>query len=605
MKKVLLMLFVLTSSYASYAQSYSRNSITPIFLKHSGGTLGLVSFSDSVQLPEKYDYNYFGNNAFSVSFPLVSPFKKVADELWDQISQMNKNAIQNPSIFKETGYLKLNERYKEVVKNLRYDDSVRNIKLLQEIKSNKIANKILASILIDPKLGYMTTDVIAKRAEYNASDADYIKAMNSETKMSAIRDKGLDLLKNVYFIIFDINSQRTEADEKIPENKTISVRGSAFLFQIDIDSINRTGQFDQLIFTEPDNNKSRIFNDFDFPLKLVLTEGAYTSTPNFTVDAGESGKALLKSLASGSADANSSVKYKYKTIDQINRELAEGVLSSSLYEFASKYPAFQVKVPVFASKPIRAKIGAKESLRKDDLFKVTENRLGKDGKIEEYKIGWVRVKKVSDNRKIADGKMEPSKFYKVGSKKVEKGMKLSEHSETGITIGANYGLGNNVFSGGGLELGYITHIFPGLRIGLSGAYGKLKATEAIGSSGTFDYDVEADNLFFDLTIQKIFQANRLEFTPMIGAYLNSATVTKEDGEKIKSEVADTYSSLGMLGGFRFGINLGRNFQLNATYKADLFKISETIEDYNKVEYTDYMPQFQSSAISIGLRVYGF
>ena len=92
---------------------------------------------------------------------------------------------------------------------------------------------------------------------------------------------------------------------------------------------------------------------------------------------------------------------------------------------------------------------------------------------------------------------------------------------------------------------------------------------------------------------------------MIGAYLNSATVTKEDGETVKNEFADSYSALGVLGGFRFGINLGRNFQLNATYKSDLFKISETIEDYNKVEYTNYMPQFNSSALSIGLRLFGF
>ena len=591
--------------FNNLSQSYSRNSITPIYLNYSDGSLGLVKFSDSVQLPEKYDYNYYGNNTLSVSFPMVSPFKKIADELWNQISEMNKSALQNPSILKESGYLKLNERYHEAVKNLNYDDSVKYIKVFEEIKSKKIANKILASILIDPKLGYMTTDVIAKRAEYNASDADYLKAMNSETKMSAIRDKGLDLLKNVYFIILDIPSQQSVNDKKTPENKTINVYGIAFLFQIDIDSINRTGQFDQLIFTETDNNKSRIFNDFEFPLKLVLTEGANGSTTNFTIDAGESAKALLKSLAGRSADANTAVKYKYKSTDQINRELAQGVFSSALSAFARKYPPFQVKVPVFASNPIRAKIGAKESLSTDDLFKVTENRLGKDGKIEEYKIGWVRVKKVADNLKVADGKMEPSKFYKVGSKKVEKGMKLSERPEIGITIGVNYGIGNNIFSGGGLELGFITHLYPGLRIGLSGAKGKLKATQAEGGSGLYSTNVEADNLFLDLTIQKIFQANRFELTPMIGAYLNGATVTKVDGNTIKSEFADSYSALGLLGGVRFGINLGRNFQLNATYKADLYRISETIQDYNKVEYTSYMPQFSSSALSFGLRLYGF
>ncbi len=604
-KLVSLLTLILISNECIFSQSYSRNSITPIFVKHSGRTLELVSFSDSVTIPEKYDYNYFGNNTLSVSFPIVSPFKRAVQELGEQISQMTKNAIQNPSILKESAYLKLNERYLEAMDKLHYDDSIRNVKLYEEIKSSKLANKILASILFDSKLGYMTTDVIAKRAEYNASDADYIKAMNSETKMSAITDKGIDLLKNIYFIILNVNNRIvTPVDKKNPENKSIGVTGTAYLYQIDIDSLVRNGQFDNLIFIEPNVEKSRNFNNFDFPVKLISTDFAGTSTENYTIDAGESAIGLLKSMASGSSETKTAVVYKYKTEDQINKELAEGIFSSALSEFARKYSPFQVKTPVFATKPIRAKIGAKESLSIDDLFKVTENRLGKDGKIEEHKIGWVRVKKVSDNLSNANGKTEPSKFYKVGSKRVEKGMKLSEYPESGILFGVNYGLGNSILSGGGLELSYITHLAPGLRIGISGGYGKIKTTEATFNSVIEPYAVEADNLIFDLTIQKVFQANRVEFTPMIGAYLNAATITKEEGEKVETEFADSYSSLGVLGGFRFGINLGRNFQLNATYKSSLFKISETIKDYNDNEYTNYMPNFSSSAISVGLRLFG-
>ena len=124
--------------------------------------------------------------------------------------QQKEAAIPDPQTKEVLDYLNAENKYRETqTASLKpFED-----KLFEEIKSKKIANKILASILIDPKLGYMTTDVIAKRAEYNASDADYLKAMNSETKMSAIRDKGLDLLKNVYFIILDIKSQESVNDK--------------------------------------------------------------------------------------------------------------------------------------------------------------------------------------------------------------------------------------------------------------------------------------------------------------------------------------------------------------------------------------------------------
>ena len=152
--------------------------------------------ANSVIIPEKYDYNFFGTNVVNVDAYMISPAQSELDGLRAQLSALLGTKGTPISRITDT-----KNRISAAKKQVEFDDSVRTQKVFNSLQDNKIANKVLSSILIDETSRSMTVEKLSKRAEYSATDADYIKAMNSESKMAAIRDKGLSLLKNVYIIV--------------------------------------------------------------------------------------------------------------------------------------------------------------------------------------------------------------------------------------------------------------------------------------------------------------------------------------------------------------------------------------------------------------------
>ena len=307
-----------------------------------------------------------------------------------------------------------------------------------------------------------------------------------------------------------------------------------------------------------------------------------------------------------------------KNQEEIDKEIVTSILSSADEKFTKDYKPFQVKVSVFASNPIRAKIGAKESLQIDDLYKITEN-VQKGNEVIEKKIGWVRAKKVIDNRKNADGKTEPSTFYKAGSKKVEKGMKLTQVPEQGIIIGLGYGLAeDNIMAGPYISADYITHMAPGLRLGLTiGGFSKMRPDQVYVNylPVRSDFlDFEGINIYGDITVQKIFQANRIELTPLAGAYFSMLSInsfwvnnSKKDAQEYFPGLANTVA--GGVAGIKFGINFGKHAQLNLGYKAGFQFYSELKDDDGEVFYTTgnriTMDFNRPGALTVGLRLFGF
>lgn len=602
-------------SFNLNAQGYSRVSISPIYLQFNSG-VNYSGVADSVVVPEKYDYNYFGNNTIKVNIDMISPAQQRANEISQQISALVKSGSKDVETLSN-----LRSQLREANKQAEIDDSVRDIKILQTVKESKLANKILSSILIDQNQKVMTLDVLAKRAEYNASDADFVKAMNSETKMAAIRDKGLDLLKNTYVVLLETKSvSESVLDEKDPRKKMITHGGNVHLFQIDIDTLVKTGQFDQLVFTDPNPEKFQNFQNFEFPLKFIMKKGITGAASNFYVET-PSAKGLAKSLLNGSSAEPP--KVIIKSDEEVNKDIVTTLLNDAEDKITKTYKPFQVKVAVYAANPIRAKIGAKESLKVDYLFKVTENVIEKDGSINEKKIGWVRARKVTDNRKVADGNMEPSTFYKVASGKVEKGMKLTEKRETGLVLGLSYNLSKeNVMSGPLINFDYITHSSPGVRIGLGiGGFNRLRP-DVVRVSGSQisqnELDFSGTNIYGEVNIQKILQANRLELTPYLGAYFSALSIDKYylDNQEFKTADRENLNGLtntvyGALGGLKLGFNLGRHAQLFAGYKYG-FQIGSTLKNgkdediyYTSPDEVITMEFQKPSSLFFGLRLIGF
>jgi len=595
MKKLFLFLFVLSLfSKELLAQIYSRPSITPVYVNFRSG-VDYSKSADSVFVPEKYDYNFFGSNVISVNIPMTSPAEEQLTRLQSQLSSLLSSKSTSPAQIKE-----IRAQIVTAKRQVEIDDSIRGIKIFEVLQSERVPNKILASLLVDESAKVMSLDKMAKRAEYNASDADFIKAMNSEAKMSAIRDKGVALLSNVYIIVFDTKSSAEKGVvEGKPELKGYSNIGRTYLYKIDIDTLAKTGQFDDLIFTEPNQAKYNAFKNFNFPVKLILAKSFIGTATNFTIEA-ESAKNMAKAMLNKNSGQDL-VKYIMKSQENVDKEMVTSMLSNADFSFTKDYKPFQVKVSVFAPNPIQAKIGAKESLSIDDLYKVTEN-VQKGNEVVEKKIGWVRAKKVIDNRKNADGKTEPSTFYKVGSKKVEKGMKLTQVPEKGIILSAGYAMlgskdekGNNTsaFSGAYISVDYVTHVIPGLRAGIT-----------LGGLGSRLWAADKDNgqnLYAALTAQKIIQVNRIELTPLVGAYINMAEIDKNGSTTYTPSL--TYTAIGGMAGFKFGLNLGKHTQLNVGYNLG-FAFTQSLKDEDGDEWDQFFNK-NANALSIGLRLFGF
>jgi hypothetical protein len=593
---------------------YTRSSITPIYIKHSDSRLSIFNFVDSVKISDKYDQNVIGNNTMDVVFKMISDTRMKYYELVDR----SANAKNLPKEEQEA----LSKNLSEVSKQLAFEDSIRSFQIVAKLRSSKIPNRVLSSLLIDNKLGYMTLAKLEERALYDASDSDVLQANNSERKMASIKDRAVSMLNGVYFWIYDANEYKITDDEKDSRLKTHSLRGGVYLVKLDMDLLNQNGQFENLIFQEFSTSKLKAFKEFNFPVKVIFRKDFSASTSNYEIDYSGPTGALISSLGKEQKQ-KSEVKYIFKQDDQIQKELVSGTVTSANETFTANYEPFRVKSSVFATSPIRVKIGKKEELEIDHLFKVSEFRLDKSGNPFEKNVGWLRVKKVSDNRKKADGKMEPSVFYKVFSKGVDKGMKVQYVHEYGTVWGVSHNLlMDNIFSGPMLNFDYITGIFPGLRAGINfGGFTELKSPKFLFPSFAreLDYDDDSElsfngrNIIGEVTIQKIFQFNIIELTPYVGGYFSSTRLLSlnVDGEKISGTqnqeiIKWAYNDYGGLLGIKFGVNFGKYTQLNIGYKSGITFMSELIKDKEKEGYEFVGSLFQlPSNISIGLRLTGF
>ena len=545
--------------------SYSRSSMTILFVKHASSNSNIYNSAKSIHVPSKYDDNTFGDNTLSVPISMT------------------------PDLTNLSG---------------------RGNSIYMAIKSQKVVNNIIKEIFTDKKTGLISLEKIFERGEYGATDADYIAAMNSHLKDAALKDKGVDMLKNVYFQVFDIQGYNVTGEK----TKTHTINGTVYLYKVDIDSILTTGEFWNMIDLEkPDVSKQNMLNSYNFSIKEISKGDFYSSTQNVK---NVNSSALVSNLLKKKDEAKEETLV-YKTEDEINYDLLDNCVTSSQVKWEKNVDAFKAKFPVFTADPLAIKVGQKEGLEIDHLYEITENRMDEKGVISLKHIGWVRAKSVVNNRAKADGKTQPSIFYKVACGKVEKGMGAIHNAETGLVFGATYALGNSLMSGIIFNVDYITHWSPGLRIGLSyGGFNSQFETKYLtydnGNESTVK--LKGQNTWLDLNISKIYQSNRFEFTPAFGFYManvsyksysystfHDLTLDGTNGEGIKS------TSYGAFLGAKVGVNFGKYFQLNAGYKFGVNFSSKFDNDKTLSNGGGNLNLKLSGpdALFVGVRIFGF
>ena len=478
------------------SSKYERNSLSLHFLKFTSGN----SFSDdalnATKVSGKYDDNSFGNNIININIsdPVLNP--PAASKKGKKEKKPAANNID------------------EIVSSELY------AMILKSIYEQKVPNKILAKILLDEK-NIPTTDVLTKRGEYNATDAQVLKAKSSKEGASLLQQYGLaNMLNNVYFIVTQTGPIKSEYSKLLKDN-TYTSSYKSYLMQIDLKQMLATNFWDDFWWEGADQTKLNNFMNYKFPIKLIsVTEGVGSTT-------GKKSELVGLKMVSTS-----------KSQSEINVDLATSTIDDALITHANNYEPLKVKTVVFSTGPITAKIGKKEGLKIDNRFEVFENRESRSGEKSATKMGYVRVSKVADNAKNADGNSEVSKFYKAPARRVEKNMIMKEISEAGIQIGAEIGFGestNIYFETESvvmpmLNIDYVTHLWKGSRLGLS-----------VASKG--------GNAFAIAEAKQILQLNRFSITPGVGYlyYLSS------DGDATEGGVTTS---------FKIGMEFGKNFQIN-------------------------------------------
>jgi hypothetical protein len=181
---------------------------------------------------------------------------------------------------------------------------------------------------------------------------------------------------------------------------------------------------------------------------------------------------------------------------------------------------------------------------------------------------------------------------------------------------------NNIMVGPYYSLEFNPFTTKGGRIGVSfGGFNEVKSKDILFTGinvldnlpGLPD-DIEnfkGRNIYGEVSAQKIFQANILEFTPMIGAYLSGISLLQARSRgnwvdlPIEEKVFDNSSkSAGMVAGFKFGINFGKYTQFYLGYKAGYEGFSEISINAEKVEGVNLNLEIPRVAF-VGLRLFGF
>ena len=258
----------------------------------------------------------------------------------------------------------------------------------------------------DRDKGCWSLEVVHERGLYTATDADIIAANASELKESLLKDRGLDMLNRSYIIVydfFDAQTIRTEDSEGYTTNCNV------YLFHLDWDLVKNA-------FYDNWENP-RAIDELTFPVKFVAS---LIEKSNLTpVKVSQSNTGDLWRLT----DDNLFLAFTKEI------EKAADVYLTEINE------DFRVKTVLFATAPIRAKIGTKEGVTVDQRYFVYERQLNEAGEETAKRKGVVRAtSNIVKNDTIATGEGGTTTFYQTYGVRLYEGMTMQQKADWGVGV---------------------------------------------------------------------------------------------------------------------------------------------------------------------------
>jgi hypothetical protein len=462
--------------------------------------------------------------------------------------------------------------------------------------------------------GSYSTQLIAERGEYNATDFDFQEAMASKVGRARISDQGLKLIGNSYILVLDFHAIQTQ--DEIYDAQDAAARKQAekdkkefipvkrikngfvgnlhaYLLQINYpDTVQ--GYFDDAFIDDKkiDMDKlNKIFDQVYSPFKLITTE-----TQNVEGTQPNPGQFLAPAVQ--------------KNPEELMVVLVNNGITKSLNAIEKRVEAFRVKTPVTNTSPIRAKIGKKESLTHERRYFVWEYVGDKNNNVVAKKKGVIRARKVVDNRQDELGQTRESSFYQIGGGKITNGMTLQEAKDLGMGLSLGGGTAGFAASFDLNGFQYLDMPIKQFKLYVDIAAGgkELKPNYYPRLSTTFPRTTADFQLLkFSIGVQKEYPFMRnLHFAWYAG--WGGESISWEDS----NDLSESISASGFQFGAKFGINLGSpSFQLIGSFNKFSYgdvtymytpKDGEQQSDPLNVKMKDMFESKPSTSINLSLRL---
>lgn len=557
----------------SYGQAYTRKSLTVLITEFTDNRPIPNSYFDYLTVSDRHDFNDIGTKTIQPGISFVNA------------------------------------------------DGYTQEQLSRKIYADRIPNKILESILIDRSTRAMTITNVQERGLYNASDNEMAAAKNSARGFDILKDAGVKLLSNIYFLVIKPTGYATNYNSTTKGNEQ-TVSGVSYLYQLNLDSVYMAGKFwDDFYFDKPNTAMYNKLMNYEFPLKYTTHSFSVTVSDLDAANKAISGIQMFSAVLANKTPTVDESTLTRKSQGQMNQEMIQKILGQSLGSIESG-DDFLIKSSVFKSHPLLSKIGKKESVYTDQLFEVTENVLDERTNARKEKhVGFVRAKWVADNRTRTNGVSEPSSFYRIASGTIRKGMQLKDYSayDSRWTIGASYNTDSaSVLSGYFLNFEWMTHGLPGLNIGIDVGYNPKLVTETL--DGYTTQRLRGQGLVTTLTLRQNISYHRLVITPTFGAlggysFIENGDVsiiytsgsTKKTERLTSASLTDHFKKVGgyLLGytyGGDVGINLGRTLQLRGGIRfSDVMNVTYNSASDATSVFPTYEAKYKKQIYTFGIR----
>jgi hypothetical protein len=456
----------------------------------------------------------------------------------------------------------------------------RQKELTKELESLSIGRQIIAKWYNRKSDGTMDMELVHQRGRFSATDADFLMAQTSKRGNAMLEEFGNRLINLSYVLIVDIQEIKTASEADMKSQRGWQATSNGYLYKVNFNDEIRDAFYETWIYDDDSDEvkkeKRRAFQSLNIPLTPVMQSSVRVSAMQ------------------PEGDSNLGMFFKPKTTDQLMAELAQKAYDELIYRIEMGVEDFKVKTPLYATRPLRAKIGLKEGLKTDNRFFVYEHVYNpKTNQAEPKRRGIIRASsksKIVDNRRTATGDMEMSRFYQVSGRRLHPGYTLQQQNDFGLEVSA------------GAEIGEI----GGLYLRADYRSGRQAGIRALFTYGEFGYQYKKYPLFssdgmhfirFGVGFAKGLQFSRnIEIRPYIGIGGEQASNSNYTGD-------DALTAYFLKPGVNLALNLKYNLQIVGGSGAYLFVTSgESKNGANIGKWSDAFQDRGGASTFMGIKL---